>query len=296
MNQSHIVIIFALLLSILVGYQNCSKAKFSNAPTDQIVEPLCTPQDIQNWLDASWVSNNNLTLADLSTLGNDGSFYVPYTTTRYFWADGTPLCNGTTNAACTTSDYNKLSYFLDYAQTDHTATIAAGTPDYIAGYRTNVYLNRTALTRQPFQELRLQVTLANRWCKAQRDSNGHPIYSAGLVDFDANPNLPGSYLPNQNIQVRCVAINAPVSNGCDNYSNNPPVVTQAFRYNEDYIARCTSINNNPSLTPLQKNQQCGTLLCGARGYQAGYMVEFNALTNGASAICFHDANFYNQGW
>jgi hypothetical protein len=287
------LVTIAIVLSVLVG---CSRPTQFTSTANNGLGGVCTPEDIQNWLDASWVARNDLTIDNLSAYGNDGSLYMPYTTKRYFWADGTPLCNGNNLSACANSEYDQFSYFFDYAETDHTSAIAPGTPDYIAGYRTNVYLNRAPLVRQPYQNLRTQVTLANRWCQSQRDANNQPLYSAGLVDFDANPNLPETYSPAQHIQVRCVAIHAPLSNGCDTFANNPPVVKETFRYNEDYVPQCASINNNPNLTPLQKTQQCGTLLCGTRTYQAGYMVEFNSVSNAASAICFHDSNFYNGGF
>jgi hypothetical protein len=287
---------FLITIAVILVLVGCSKPmNFANGTNDAL-GGVCTPEDIQNWLDASWVARNDVTIGALSGYGNDGSLFMPYSTSRYYWADGTPLCNSNNAGGCLNSDYDSLSYFLDYAQTDHTSNIAAGTPDYIAGYRTNIYLNRTPLVTQPHQNLRTQVTLANRFCQSQRDANNQPLYYAGLVDFDANANLPGTYLPGQHIQVRCVAIHAPVSNGCDTFSNDPPVVNQTFRYTQDYVNGCAAINNNANLTPLQKNQQCGTLLCGTRTYQAGYMVEFNTSNNTAAAICFHDVNFYNHGW
>jgi hypothetical protein len=288
-----LLLITITLFLVLTG---CSKGTTFSNVTANNADSVCTPEDIQNWLAASWVARNDVTIGDLSIKGNDGSLYMPYTTTRYYWADGTPLCNGNTPGACAGSDYDMFSYFYDYAEVDHTSSVAPGTPDYIAGYRTNKYFNRTPVTREPYQNLRTQITLANRWCQSQRDVNGQPLYSAGLVDFDANPNLPGTYSPDEHIRVRCVAIHAPISNGCDTFSNDPPVVSQTFRYNEDYVTQCASINNNPDLTPVQKTQQCGTLLCGTRTYQAGYMVEFNSVANTASAICFHDEHFYDGGF
>lgn len=277
----------AAALALLLGYQNCSKQRFSQDPPTKV---QCSTGDIDNYLDAAWV-RETVTLHNLSIKGNDGALHLPLNTDKYFYASPSTVFS--------TSDYEKYSYLQFYLNIN-SETTSISNADYNAGYRRYVYFDRTPVARPDvFQDMRMQVTLANRWCQSLRDSSGALKYSTGLFDFEVNPNLPASYSPNQEVQIRCVSIAPPEIDieGCgSNFANNPPVKTENFSYNEDYLATCTAFNNDNSLSPLEKNKHCGHALCATKGYQTGYMIEYNGSTNNTQAVCFRDTSFYNLGF
>jgi hypothetical protein len=283
--------LFLLAGLMLIGYQNCSSNKFGISSRN--VSFSCSPVDVNNFLQASWIPLT-VKLGDLSVYGNDGSFYPPMNTQQVFWVESngstTPLCNGNVQADCQGSDYDLYSYFGDYAQVATPTTPATLT----SGYTSAKYISRIPRSRDNLQNARTMNALVNRWCKAQKDSQGHALYSTGYTNFEINEYLPSTFSPNDSLAVNCAAIEPAVADTCSaSYANNPPVVTENYQYTNEYQTQCSSVLADSSQSNIEKNQNCGNILCQGRGYQTGYVVEWNAFQNLVLTVCFHDANFYS---